>query len=163
MSILVSQTVDPEELIKQYNWLCIEAQDYRDWRPGDGSATDGAYEHCLECCIGLQNLLESLMMRMWGDTHIYRRGDIPLYLVLMPDGTTTYFMQHNEPGTFFACYEGPNDSDLSWEKLENGGMVPGGFPKEVSIISVEPVIREKILQYISEDLEHYEQYLDPTT
>lgn len=153
MSILVSQTIDPEELIKQYNWLCIEAD----------------YHTNIPELIGLKNLLESIMMRMWGsiiiyeDTLRYQDGGTSMYLVLMPDGTTTYYMQCNEHGTFFACTEGPAEGDLTWTTLDNGDMVPVGFMKEVSIISVEPVIREHVLEYISEGGEYYDQYLEPTT
>lgn len=166
MSILISQTIDPEELIKQYNWLCEQSS--AGWVIAPDSSVV-RQDTTPDEVIGLQNLLESLMMRMWGNTHIYQdtqryqEEDNPLYLVIMPDSHTTCMMQCNEHGTFFACVEGPAEGDLTWTQLDNGDMVPVGFMKEVSIISVEPVIREHVLQYISEDLEHYEQYLEPPT
>ena len=148
MSILVSQTVDPEDIIKQYNWLC---------------EMTGLNGFMIPEAVGLQNLLESIMMRMWGSTYIYQNED-GVYLVIMPDHNTTYYMQCNEHETFFACHErGPSEGELTWTALDNGDMVPVGYMKEVSIISVEPVIREKVLQYISEDQGYYDQYLEPTT
>ena len=160
MGILISQTVDPEELIKQYNWLCEQSSMAYLNTPEGGVASVPTTR--VEV-IGLQNLLESMMMRMWGSVSVYQQEEKPLYLVIMPDGTTTYFMEHNEYGTFFACYEGPAEGDLTWTRLGNGDMVPAAFPKEVSIISVEPVIREHILKCISEDAGYYDQYLEPTT
>jgi len=150
MGILVSSTIDPEELINQYNWLC---------------EMTGINKFIIPEAVGLQNLLEDLMMRMWGSTIIYT-NDLEVippayaYLVIMPDGTTTYSMQCNEEGTFYACKEGPAEGDLTWTQLDNGDMVPVGYMKEVSIIAVEPVIRKKVLQYIGEDLGYYEQYLN---
>jgi len=152
MAILISTTVDPEDLIDQYNWLC----NTQDW-------LRETINHESPEAVGLQNLLESLMMGLWGSTAIYVNED-GVYLVIMPDTTTTYQMQCNEHGTFFAAIEGPPEGDLDWHRVNNeGDRVPIGFPKEVSIMSVEPVIREKILKYISEDQEYYDQYLEPTT
>jgi len=148
MSVLVETTVGVVDLIKQYNWLC---------------EMTGLNGFEIPEAIGLQNLLESIMETLWGTTIIYKRERVHAYLVIMPDGTTTYYMQCNIHGTFFASKEGPAEGDLTWTQLDNGDMVPVGYMQEVSIISVLPVIREKILQYISEDLGYYEQYLEPTT
>ena len=146
MARLIQTTVDEEELIKQYNFICELTALNKQVRIPEA--------------IGLQNLLESLMMGLWGDVLIYDNGH-DRYLVYMPGHKDLYYMSHDAdvPNGICDLITDQGDGELTWTQLDNGDMVPVGYEEDVSIIAVPVGVRRQVLKIIEDDLESYEDHL----
>jgi hypothetical protein len=153
MGRLISITVDEDDLIEQYNWLCEEAELHNAADDKAGSSE----------IIGLQNFLESIMMGLWGNVLIYDNGgdSHDRYLVYLPGHSELYSMSHDADSPNGVCTLISVDGDglLEFTELDNGDMVPVGYMEEVSIINVAKGTRRKILELISDELAHYEQFM----
>lgn len=156
MARLIQITVDEEDLIAQYNWLCYSEATLK---PAPGVLLyRKAAKSDHPTIVGLQNLLEGLMQGLWGNVLIYDNGH-DRYLVIMPGRNETYYMSHDADVPSGICDEGGTEGDLTFTQLDNGDMVPVGFEEEVSIISVPKGVRRQVLKLIEDDLEYYEDHL----
>jgi hypothetical protein len=163
MASLIQVAIDEEELIKQYNHICQVIEGHREHKKWMEENDMGRYVNDVEPLVGIQNLLEGLMIGLWGDTLIYRgeREVESNYMVFLPGRQRVYLMSPDADSSDGMCslFRDDGEGAIPFTQLDNGDFVPIGYEEEVSIISVPVGVRQKVLELISDDLEYYEDHL----